>query len=438
MDNLQTTQDPQAEYDRNEYFSFEGALQRDPATGSPINPKEEIENTSRGRLYYWGPNTAADNIVVRRNSETGNEEVLLIKRRSGEWAIPGGFYKRSEENSLQAAYRELCEETRVSQTQIEQGSFGAPRLVYEGYARDPRNTKHAWIETSAWLHVVDYVQSREWFVKGEDDAAEAAWFPLESAVEMQLYAAHNDYLQRAVAMLRSETNLRTSDMPAKDTHNPFIQDLGVLVRAGMQKIGIYGGSFDPIHKGHLQVAENVQQELGLDAILFVPAKQNPLKAHAPKAGDSDRLALLEAALVSFPTLFVTDLELKRDTSYTVDTLRELRAQIPKEFAASVELFLILGLDNVKDFPLWKMYQEIGRESQVVFSMRGNLPQNVMQEVTGEAEKLGLQKPARVLPIPTPEISSTMIRNQLKAGQDISDSVLPQAVLAAIREKGLYR
>src|SRR5262245_30989393 len=116
------------------------------------------------------------------------------------------------------------------------------------------------------------------------------------------------------------------------------------------RIGIYGGSFDPIHLGHLLVAENCREQRRLDEVWFIPANVSPHKLHAAPADAEHRIEMLKLAVGGHEPFRVSTLEIDRgDVSYTVDTLEQIHQQEPAN-----ELFLILGSDSLNDLPTWKM------------------------------------------------------------------------------------
>jgi len=127
------------------------------------------------KLWYNGPNYTADSVIINPIAQ----KILLIKRSSGEWALPGGFIN-SEEDSFTAAIRETKEETGTIIS-------GSPILIYKGLINDPRNSQTSWIETSAYLFMVNELSE----VSGRDDAIDAAWLPLNNLPK--LYASHNEY-----------------------------------------------------------------------------------------------------------------------------------------------------------------------------------------------------------------------------------------------------
>ena len=163
--------------------SFAGVLSHDKA-GRPLNPQGRTGVSGRGLLGKWGPNFAADPIITRINRASGLMEMLAIQRKdNGQWAIPGGMVDKGEEVSRTLS-RELQEETGVV-LPMEQG-----RMVYRGYVDDPRNTDHAWMETTAkHLHLSGELSERMNLQAG-DDAQAVRWLPLTQESMLGLYASH--------------------------------------------------------------------------------------------------------------------------------------------------------------------------------------------------------------------------------------------------------
>jgi len=163
--------------------SFAGVLSQDKA-GRPLNPQGRTGVSGRGLLGKWGPNFAADPIITRINKESGLMEMLAIQRKdNGQWAIPGGMVDKGEEVSRTLS-RELQEETGVV-LPMDQG-----RMVYQGYVDDPRNTDHAWMETTAkHLHLSGELSERMNLQAG-DDAQAVRWLPLTQESMLGLYASH--------------------------------------------------------------------------------------------------------------------------------------------------------------------------------------------------------------------------------------------------------
>ncbi len=172
--------------------SFAGPLTLDDA-GRPLNPVGRTGIAGRGLLGKWGPNYAADPIITRVNAETGQVEMLAVQRRdNGQWAIPGGMVDKGEEVSKTLA-RELREETGVTL------DMGTGILIYRGYIDDPRNTDHAWMETTAkHLHLPPESAARM-TLKAGSDARAVRWLPLVPETVRNLYASHCALIKATLA-----------------------------------------------------------------------------------------------------------------------------------------------------------------------------------------------------------------------------------------------
>jgi len=203
----------------------------------------------------------------------------------------------------------------------------------------------------------------------------------------------------------------------------------------MARAGIFGGSFDPIHVGHLILAERARAERALDRVLFIPAGRPPHKPRQPLAPARDRLEMVRLAVRGNPAFEPSSIELDRDgPSYTLLTVRELRAQI----GSADELFLVLGADSVRDIPNWWRASELVREVDIIAFDRPAC--TVEQAVDGLVKHFGRTWADRVLELkvdaPLLGISATEIRERLARGRSIRYMV-PEAVRAYIMERGLY-
>ncbi len=208
-------------------------------------------------------------------------------------------------------------------------------------------------------------------------------------------------------------------------------------------IGIYGGTFDPVHYGHLRTALEVKQALNLDAVRFVPARLPPHR-RPPSASSEARRRMLEAALADAPPGFVLDeRELVRlGPSYMVDTLTSLRQEL-----GQASLCLLVGMDAFCGLSSWHRWQEIFNLANLVVMTRpGYVPEfsPALARELGRRlaeDKAGLSKvPCGVIyfqPVTQLEISSTFIRECLATGRD-PRYLLPDCVLALIRQEGYYR
>lgn len=183
------------------------------------------------------------------------------------------------------------------------------------------------------------------------------------------------------------------------------------------RIGILGGSFDPIHHGHLILARAAREELGLDRVIFVPAHVSPHKTGTPPAAPEDRLAMVRLAVENEPGFEASDIELRRDPpSFTVDTLREFKDRHPDD-----ELVLLIGADNAKGFHTWKDPDGIGRLASLAVLDRA-----------GGASEHGWPVIRRQI-----DISSTDIRVRVATGRSIR-YLTPGRVCDYIASCGLYR
>ena len=184
----------------------------------------------------------------------------------------------------------------------------------------------------------------------------------------------------------------------------------------MSGVGVFGGTFDPVHVGHLAIANAALDELGLDRVYFVPARRSPLKQGGPVASAEDRLAMLTAATADEPRFRVSSVELDRDgPSFTVDTLEALRSEGP--------LFLILGSDAYADFGRWREPERIRDLATIVLAARPGVP-NAPAGV-------------RMLDSPLMDISSRELRARAARGRSLR-YLVPKAALRYIEEHRLYQ
>ena len=186
------------------------------------------------------------------------------------------------------------------------------------------------------------------------------------------------------------------------------------------RLGVFGGSFDPVHHGHLIVAAEARRVLSLAEVRFIPARQQPFKHGSHHASVEDRLAMLRLALQNEPGLTVDARECARlGPSYTVDTLRELRAELP-----DAALFLLVGSDAARDFGQWREAVAIRQLATLVVLSRPG--------VSVPADDWDVQ----LLPVPAIDISATEIRERVRAGESIR-FLVPDAVARYIADRRLY-
>ncbi|MBI3872979.1 MAG: nicotinate (nicotinamide) nucleotide adenylyltransferase [candidate division Zixibacteria bacterium] len=187
-----------------------------------------------------------------------------------------------------------------------------------------------------------------------------------------------------------------------------------------QRIGILGGTFDPVHVGHLVLAACARDQLQTDRFLLIPNAHSPLKAAAPVAEFADRLHMLRLAIAGTDGLEASDLEGQRGgTSYTIDTLRALSPQNP-----GGEFFLVLGSDALAEFSTWKDHEGVLALAQLAAARRG-------AEASITDSRLG-----QSIQMPRLDVSSTLLRQRVAAGETI-DFLTPPPVAAFIRARGLY-
>ncbi len=199
----------------------------------------------------------------------------------------------------------------------------------------------------------------------------------------------------------------------------------------LKKVGILGGTFDPVHNGHLAIAEEARAQLELEEVLFVPTGQPWMKADSSITPARHRVAMVRLAIEdrSFCRMSLVEIE-NGGVSYTVDTLKKLRI----EYERQAELFFIMGWDNLPALPRWKAPTGIIELCTLVAVPRPGSPPPDLAPV--EKKVPGLTKHLIILEKPLVDISATAIRERVAKGQDISGMV-PWAVAEYIRENRLY-
>ncbi|MCR4849595.1 MAG: nicotinate-nucleotide adenylyltransferase [Bacteroidales bacterium] len=172
----------------------------------------------------------------------------------------------------------------------------------------------------------------------------------------------------------------------------------------MRRIGLYSGSFNPIHHGHVMLANYLVEFSDLDELWFVVSPQNPLKKKADLMDDNDRLEMVKLAIGDDPRMKASDIEFSMpQPSYTINTLRALSAQFPED-----QFVFICGMDSLEGFPRWKEYQAILDDYELlVFPRKGY-----------DGGELLNHPHVKVLETPIIEVSSTFIRNSMKEGKDV--------------------
>jgi nicotinate-nucleotide adenylyltransferase len=190
------------------------------------------------------------------------------------------------------------------------------------------------------------------------------------------------------------------------------------MEGALMRIGVFGGTFDPVHVGHLAIAQAALDTAGLDRVVFVPARRSPLKDAAPVASEADRFAMLQAATQDEPRFVVSRAELDREgVSYTVDTLEAMRGD--------GELFLILGSDALADLAKWRSPERIRSLARILVARRPGAPEP------------DTSSGARAFDAPCLDISSRELRARAARGLSLR-YLVPDEVWRHIARTGLYR
>ena len=197
------------------------------------------------------------------------------------------------------------------------------------------------------------------------------------------------------------------------------------------RVGIYGGTFSPVHNGHVAAAKAFMEQMWLDILYVIPTGVTPHKDMQGDATAADRLEMCRLAFEGMEGVIVSDLEMRREgKSYTVDTLREL-------YDPSGRLFLLLGTDMLLTLDQWREPEEIFKLCYPVYIRRESdvaLNDRIIEKITSYHQRFGKMVPRVVAP--PLEMSSSEVRDALSRGNTIEDMV-PSAVAAYIREKKLY-
>ena len=184
----------------------------------------------------------------------------------------------------------------------------------------------------------------------------------------------------------------------------------------MKKIAIYGGTFDPIHHGHLIVAREALERLGAEEVIFIPARLSPFRKTAPVAKDEIRLWMIQAAIEAEPGFAVDDCELRRPwPSYTIDTVEQIRRG-----KVDATIYCLIGEDNVDKLTKWRRFADLEKMVRfVVLDRSGEQPRHAYPIIRRKID-----------------ISATEIRNRVASGRSIRYFV-PPAVEEIIRREKLY-
>jgi nicotinate-nucleotide adenylyltransferase len=192
------------------------------------------------------------------------------------------------------------------------------------------------------------------------------------------------------------------------------------------RVGLYGGTFDPVHHGHVNLALEMKEKLPLDEVWFVPAQISPHKMENKPTSTEHRMRMLQLALADIPGLQISNVELERPApSYTIDTILQLQKEYPEH-----TFFLIVGDDSIAHFDKWRQSEEIIKRVPLLVGKRSYNIENISNNLILEAVKRGLVDTTVM------EISGTEIRNRLKKNL-YCGHLLPPKVLDYIYSNELY-
>lgn len=198
-----------------------------------------------------------------------------------------------------------------------------------------------------------------------------------------------------------------------------------------KKIGLLGGSFDPIHNGHIRIAENAYQEFQLDEVWFIPAGHSPNKAEEDMTPASIRMQMVSIAIENAPYFRVSDIELRSaETSYTYRTMQKLHQQFPDS-----QFYFIMGADSLDYFENWKHPEIICRYAAILAAVRDSMN---LTQITSKISQLKSLFPADIFPLHYKKIpvSSTQLRGMANR-HELDSSFLPQKVIDYINQNHLY-
>lgn len=215
-----------------------------------------------------------------------------------------------------------------------------------------------------------------------------------------------------------------------------------------ERIGLLGGTFNPVHRGHLRAAEKVRLRFGLGRVLFIPSYLPPHKQAGDMASPEDRFAMVELAIRAYPRLIASPLEIEaQERSYSIITLNKVKSLYPE-----AQVFFILGVDAFLEIETWKSYRDVLEQCRFIVISRPGFdlaaaPKALPPEYLGSFRDVGPAEEIRpgeldafrifLLSIPALDISSTEIRRRIRHGQSVS-GLVPESVEEYIRRKNLYQ
>ncbi len=202
-----------------------------------------------------------------------------------------------------------------------------------------------------------------------------------------------------------------------------------------RKIILFGGTFDPIHIAHTEVAAVSAKKIGAEIVFFIPAKKSPLKQPDPVASDNDRLQMIKLAIADNPHLDTSDYELRKGgLSYTIETVSFFKELLGK----NAVIYWLMGADNIAELDHWYKINELLDECSLAVMYRAGFPR---PDFSSFKDKLGAKHIAKleknIVATPLIDISSTEIRKKIDAGEDVSNMV-ELSVIKYIKDHNLYR
>ncbi len=201
----------------------------------------------------------------------------------------------------------------------------------------------------------------------------------------------------------------------------------------MSRIGIMGGTFNPIHQGHLMLAQKAYEQFELDKVLVIPNKLPAYKDRDELLDSKQRSRMVQLAIADYPYMEFSDLELTRSgPTYTIDTLQSLKQEYPED-----DFYFILGGDSLSDLHKWRAYKEILTLAVILCARRNDADVPELEQIKLRLEAEVAEAQIYIMDTPMMNISSTEIREQLQSGEKAPKGI-PEAVLAFIQEYDLYR